>query len=110
MSINVNQGAVEQALKLVADGQYALNTVWASNEPSAEQVEAFRSSHGDAALKNWFLALDDAQQPVLPVGDFRRVHRSGVVAAKRHGEKTGNAAIVDAADSILDLFDRMNAC
>ena len=110
MSLKVNPQAVAQALRLVEEGKYALNSVWTANAPSEAQMTEFRRAHGDEALYEWFLARDEKDQPVLPFGDFRRVHRSGVVAAKRYAEKSGDQGVIDAAESILDLFDRMNAC
>lgn len=106
----LNPQAVEYARQMVQQGKWALNTMWPSNAPTAEQETQFSQLHGAEALRQWYLATDDQGSPALPVGDFQRVHRSGVAAAKRQAERAGEAEIADAAESILDLFDRINAC
>lgn len=110
MSYKMNPHALEHALHLMKSGQWALNTVWASNRPTADQIAALQQAGGDAEVQRWHLATDENGAYALPYGDFRRVHRSGVIAAKRAAEQSGDQEIVAAADEILDLFDRMNAC
>lgn len=109
-TFTLHRAAADYLLKQVEDGKWALNTQWVSNAPTPEQAETYRQQHGDDALRLWYLATDEAGQPALPAGDFNRVHRSGVVAAKRLAERAGAPDIVEAADEILDLFDRLNAC
>lgn len=107
--LKINPPGVAHALYLVKTGRYAINTVWEHNCPTEAQQRAYRAEHGDDELGKWYLACDDDGY-ALPHGDFRRVHRSGVVAAKRAAETQGCGELAAAADEILDLFDRMNAC
>lgn len=109
-TLKLNRAAADFLRQQAETGNWALNTQWVSNAPTAEQQEAYRAANGDDGLRLWFLATDEQGNPVLPAGDFRRVHRSGVVAAKRLAERAGAPDIVEAADEILDIFDRLNAC
>lgn len=109
MTLKINPAGVAHALHLVETGHYALNTVWDTNRPSEARRAAYRDAHGADELAKWYLASDDDGY-TLPHGDFNRVHRSGVVAAKRAAEASGQQDVVDAAEEILDLFDRLNAC
>lgn len=104
--MKLNRAGLEHALALMMTGDWALNTVWATNQPTAAQLAARSADE----IAQWHLAINDDGTYALPVGDFRRVHRSGVIAAKRAAETAQHAEIVAAADEILDLFDRLNAC
>jgi len=114
MSIVLNQPALEHARRLLDDEQYAINTVWEHNAPTEEQSAAYKTLHGEAAFKLWYLAVErDANGNavyVLPYGDFRKLHRSAVVAAYKHAIQLNAADVEAGARELLDLLDRMNAC
>ncbi|MCS7070537.1 MAG: hypothetical protein NZM00_03470 [Anaerolinea sp.] len=109
MTLKINPPGVAHALHLVKTGHYTINTIWENNRPTEAQQQAYQAENGEDELARWYLARDDDGY-TLPHGDFRRVHRSAVVAAKRAAEAQGLPELVAAADEILDLFDRMNAC
>jgi hypothetical protein len=108
--MKLNETAVAHARELVSTGKYALNTIWIGNRPNDVQIARYTAEHGADALGRWFLATDESGAPILPLGDFTRIHRTGVTAAKRAAEQAGREDIAEAAESILELFDRMNAC
>lgn len=116
MSLIVNQAGLEQALKLAEDAQFRLNTIWSSNRPTDQAGAAFIDTHGLNAYGAWHLAIDptlpetDAARYQLPYGDFRSVHYSGVRSIKQVAERDGQTDLSDAAEEILDLLDRFNAC
>ncbi len=115
MSLKVNQPALDFAKHLIDEGEYAINTQWSTNEPTPEQASRYLDAHGADDLGKWYLAVDtDADTAEaryrLPYGDFKRVHLSGVIVAKRRAEKDADTEIVRAADELIDLFDRLNAC
>ncbi|MFQ3568540.1 MAG: hypothetical protein SNJ59_16250 [Aggregatilineales bacterium] len=114
MSIVLNQPALEYARRLLDDEQYAINTVWEHNAPTEEQSSAYKAMHGEAAFKLWYLAIErDANGNaiyMLPYGDFRKLHRSGVVAAYKRAIQLNAADVAAGARELLDLLDRMNAC
>lgn len=116
MSLKVNQQALDYAKHLIDEGEYAINTVWSTNEPSPDQENRYLDAHGWGDYANWYLAVDSddstdtKEHYKFPYGDFKRVHRSGVIAAKRRAAQNDDAEVVRAADELLDLFDRLNAC
>lgn len=112
MSITVNREALDFAKRLIDEGEYAINTQWSKNEPSPEQAAKYRDQNGAGELGKWYLAVDegDADQYKFPLGDFRKLHRSGVVAAKRQAEQNGYTDLAEAAEELIFLFDRLNAC
>jgi hypothetical protein len=108
--MRINDDAVEFAKQLVFDGDWALNTVWSSVQPTAAKAEQYRAQVGDRAFARWYLVIDDDGSLAFAVGDFRSVHHSAIKAARRYGELNGVPELVSAADEILELFDRANAC
>lgn len=109
MTLKANLAGLEHAKQLIDDGLWALNTQWSANQPSPESEARYLSQHGEGDYARWFLVKDESGYK-FPIGDFRKVHRSGVVAARRYAEQNQLEDVVSAADEILDLFDRMNAC
>jgi hypothetical protein len=59
---------------------------------------------------DWDAPADSEAHYQFPYGNFRKLHRSGVIAAKQLAGQNCYGDIVDGADSLLDLLDRMNAC
>jgi hypothetical protein len=114
MPIQVNQEAVEKAKQLIDEGKFRINTPWRDVQPSPIALNRYLSQHGENAYSQWFLAIDpdaaEAERYTLPFGDFNSVHRSGVMAAKQRAEQHHAPDVEAAADELLDLFDRLNAC
>ncbi len=116
MSLKVNQQALDFAKHLIDEGDYAINTQWIKNEPSPDQADHYLDAHGAEDYAKWYLAVDSddgkaaTERYLFPYGDFKRVHRSGVIAAKQRAAQSDDAEVVRAADELLDLFDRLNAC
>lgn len=116
MSVKVNSVALAYAKLLIDQGNYVINTVWSRSAPTSDQENQFLDAHGWDDYARWYLAVEIDDQPdakaryQFPVGDFRNLHRSGVVAAKQRAEQQHYADVIQAADDLLDLFDRLNAC
>ncbi len=109
----INQDAVKFALERMDAGFYGINTVWKINAPTPEKIDSFKAEQGEEALSKWFLVVqstDHGNEYLYPIGDFRNVHRSGVQVAKQEAVRDGDTELAEAADTILDMFDRMNAC
>lgn len=116
MAVKLNSAALAHAQQLLDDDQYMINTVWSSNEPSPEQEQQYLDRNGLDAYAQWFLGID-TDEPAdskarykYPYGNFKKLHRSGVIAAKQRAAQHKAREVVDGADQILDLLDRMNAC
>jgi hypothetical protein len=116
MSLKVNETGLAQALTLMKQAQFRLNTIWDANRPSPEVEDNYINQHGMDAYAAWHLAIDTAAPDgskaryQLPYGDFKSVHHTGVRRISQHAQRDGQTELVDAAEEILDLFDRYNAC
>ena len=112
----VNTDGIAYAKQLLEQGMYRLSTPWRTVQPSETAARKFWEQQGAADYARWHLALDPAQPEgsperyLLPLGDFKSIHRSGIVAARDRAEREGAADVRQAVEDILDLFDRMNAC
>ena len=115
MALELNAAGLVFAEKMIEDGNYRISTMWRESHPS-ERAQADLLARGWEEAAKWYLALDpgapQGSQASLhyPVGDFKSIHRSGLIAARDAGRKQGDDTIADAADELLFLFDRISAC
>ena len=85
-SYTVNRRGVAQARKLIKAKQYVLNSNWGDVQPKADDENAFLKNHSWQEYSGWFLGLtegaDDETKAryAFVCGDFRRLHRSGLIA------------------------------
>jgi hypothetical protein len=82
----VNDRAVEQARRLIESRQYVLNSDWGEVQPNAAAENAFLESHSWEEYGEWHLGLTEGPADetkaryAFVYGDFRRVHRTGLIA------------------------------
>lgn len=111
MAMRLNKDAFEQAKRLIRDGKVVKDSDWSSAQPSAKTGTKYEEDHGWDAYGNWFLARDtedDADTKGghnFPYGDFKKVHRQGLIAAKQRAAQNDYAAIEKAADELLQMID-----
>ena len=112
MTVRLNREGLEQALTLVENADFRLNSIWSESKPSSGAAERYIADHGLEAFGRWHLAVDETQSEgsparfVLPYGDFRSLHASVVERIRIDAERDGQNEIAQAADSILDLLAR----
>jgi hypothetical protein len=112
----VNHEALEKAKQLIDEGNFRINTPWRDAQPTNTAEDRYIEKHGLQEFGQWYLAVDpDTQADTkayykFPFGDFNAVHRTGLVAAKQRAAQNRETAVEAAADELLDLFDRLNAC
>ena len=105
--LKVNEKALKKAHSLIKSHHYVLDSEWREAQPSAEAENDFVAAHGWDAYSEWFLALDsEAQEQTkehykFPYGDFQRLHRSGLLAAKQRAAQNDYLVIEEAADELL---------
>ena len=115
MALELNAAGVVFAEKMIEDGNYRINTMWRESQPS-ERAQADLLARGWDEASKWYLAMDpdtpegSPQRLRYPVGDFKNIHRSGLIAARDAARKQGDDTIGDAAEELLFLFDRISAC
>lgn len=110
-----NDDGIEKVRSLIEAGQYVLDSDWSEAQPSTDDENDKVDRDGYEGFGAWHLALDvDASDATKDrygflVGDFSRVHRSGLIAAKQRAAEWDHHSIVDMADDLLELLDERSA-
>ena len=111
-SYAVNDRAVAHARKLIAARQYVLDSDWGDVQPRAEAENRYLESHSWEDYAAWHLGLtegpaDDTKARYgFVYGDFRRVHRSGLIACHYRAAEWRHKEIELAAHELLQELDR----
>jgi hypothetical protein len=108
----VNQAAVQQARKLIDDGQFDDTTEWSDAAPSTEEANRAIERHGWDGFAAWHLAVDPEaseetkRRYAFPYGDFAKVNRAALIHAKQRASQNDHDEIERAADELLGRLDR----
>ncbi|HYI74371.1 MAG TPA: hypothetical protein VEW90_03805 [Gaiellaceae bacterium] len=111
----LNAKAVAHARKLIESRQYVLDSDWGDQQPSASDENAYLESHSWADYAEWHLGLttgatdETKARYAFVYGDFRRVHRSGLIAAQYRAAEWRHKKIELAAHKLLQLLDEKAA-
>jgi hypothetical protein len=114
-SYSVSERAVEHARKLIRGRQYVLNSEWGDVQPRAAEENAFLKSHSWDEYGAWHLGLTDGASEetkaryAFVYGDFRRLHRSGIIACHYRAAEWRHKEIELAAHELLQLLDARSA-
>ena len=110
-SYALNEPAVARARKLIEGRQYVLDSDWGDVQPRAEAENAFLEAHAWAEYAEWHLGLTEGATDETKArygfvyGDFRRVHRSGLIACHYRAAEWRHKEIELAAHELLQLLD-----
>jgi len=108
----VNERALEKARRLIRGRQYVLNSDWGDVQPNAEAENAFLSSHSWDEYGDWHLGLTEGAadetkaRHAFVYGDFRRLHRTGLIACVYRAAEWRHKEIELAAHDLLQVLDR----
>jgi hypothetical protein len=108
----VNPDAVARARKLIDARQYVLASDWGDSQPKADDENAFLKSHSWAEYASWHLALtEDANDETkaryaFVYGDFRRVHRTALIACVYRAAEWRHKTVELAAHDLLQHLDQ----
>jgi hypothetical protein len=114
-SYEVNARAVERARRLIDGRQYVLDSDWGAVQPRADAENAFLASHSWAEYAEWHLGLTEGATDetkaryAFVYGDFRRVHRSGLIACVYRAAEWRHKDVELAAHDLLQRLDRTSA-
>jgi hypothetical protein len=114
-SYSVNERAVARARQLVESRQYVLESNWGEVQPRAADQDAFLASHSWDEYAEWHLGLTEGAADgtkaryAFVYGDFRRIHRSGVIACHYRAAEWRHKEIELAAHDLLQLIDGIRA-
>ncbi len=114
-SYSVNEGAVARARRLIDARQYVLESDWGDVQPRADDENAFLASHSWDEYAEWHLGLTEgaADQTkakyAFVYGDFRRIHRAGLIACQYRAAEWRHKDVELAAHELLQLLDDTSA-
>jgi hypothetical protein len=110
-SYGLNDAAVARARRLIDAHQYVLDSDWGAVQPGAEEGNAFLESHSWEEYAEWHLGLTEGANDgtkaryAFVYGDFRRVHRSGLIACVYRASEWRHKAVELAAHDLLQHLD-----
>jgi hypothetical protein len=114
-SYSVNERPVARARRLIDARQYVLASDWGEVQPSADDENAFLEAHSWDDYAEWHLGLTDGASDQTKArygfvyGDFRRVHRSGLIACHYRAAEWRHKAVELAAHDLLQHLDATSA-
>ncbi len=107
----VNDDAVAHARRLIDSRQYVLDSDWGEAQPDAAAQNAYLERHGWPDYAQWHLGLTQGANDetkaryAFVYGDFRRVHRSGLIACVYRAAEWRHKAVERAAHDLLQQLD-----
>jgi hypothetical protein len=108
----VNPRAVARARRLIESRQYVLDSEWGEVQPKAADENAFLRNHSWDDYGEWHLGLTEGApdetkaRHAFVYGDFRRLHRSGIIACHYRAAEWRHKEIELAAHELLQLLDK----
>ena len=98
--------------ELIDAQQYRVRSRWADVQPRAADQNAFLEAHGWKEYASWHLALTDGAPDetkaryAFVFGDFRRVHRMGLIACYYSAAEWEHTEVMLAAHRLLLYMDK----
>ena len=114
-SYTVNERAVEHARELIKKRQYVLDSEWGDVQPNAAAENAYLEEHSWEEYGAWHLGLTEGANDetkaryAFVYGDFRRIHRMGLIACLYRAAEWRHKEIELAAHDLLQLLDAKSA-
>ncbi|MDP9300369.1 MAG: hypothetical protein M3P43_05665 [Actinomycetota bacterium] len=111
----VNARAVTHARGLIDAHQYVLDSDWGDAQPSADDENTFLETHSWDEYAEWYLGLTDGANDDTKArygfvyGDFRRVHRTGLIACQYRAAEWRHKEVELAAHDLLQALDNKRA-
>jgi hypothetical protein len=108
----LNAAAVTKARKLIDARQYVLDSDWGDVQPKADDQNAFLEKHGWDDYAQWHLGLTEGAQDetkaryAFVYGDFRRVHRTALIACVYRASEWRHKDVELAAHELLQYLDK----
>ncbi len=107
----VNQDAVRFIEGLIEKRRYVLDSEWGESQPDAARENAYLERHSWEEFARWHLGLTEGANDetkarhAFCVGDFSRVHRSGLIACVYRAAEWRHKAVELAAHELLQRLD-----
>jgi hypothetical protein len=113
MAVKLHQSAYEYAQQLIKDGHYVIDgrDDWSEHRPTAAQENEFLEKHGWREYGKWYLGVDDGESNEtkghykFPYGDFKDVHRCGILSAESRAAQNDYTDIARAAAHLHGMLE-----
>lgn len=108
----LNDAAVIRARRLIDARQYVLNSDWGDVAPKAADQNTYLDNHTWEEYAGWHLGLTEGAQDetkaryAFGYGDFRRVHRTGLIACVYRAAEWRHKDVELAAHDLLQYLDK----
>jgi hypothetical protein len=108
----LNEAAVAKARTLIDGRQYVLDSDWGDVQPKASDQNAFLDRHSWDDYAQWHLGLTEGAHDetkaryAFVYGDFRRIHRTGLIACVYRASEWRHKDIELAAHDLLQYLDK----
>ena len=107
----LNERAMAKARALIDARQYVLNSDWGDVQPSADDENRYLARHSWDDYGAWHLGLTEGANDetkarhAFVFGDFRRIHRTAIIACQFRAAEWRHKAIELAAHELLQYLD-----
>jgi hypothetical protein len=111
----VNEVGVAHAKELIDARRYVLRSRWNDVQPRAADTTAYLKKHSWAEYSGWHLGLTEGADDETKrrygfvFGDFRRLHRMGLIACHYRAAEWGHKDVELAAHDLLQYLDGSRA-
>jgi hypothetical protein len=108
----LNEAAFDHARRLIEARRYTLRSDWGERQPRAVDQNRYLRTHSWAEYAEWHLGLTEGPSDetkaryAFVFGDFRRIHRTGIIAVHFRAAEWRHKAIELAAHELLQLLDK----
>ena len=108
----VNRRAVAHAKQLIDAGRYVVESDWGEVQPRADDENRFLRNHSWDDYCAWHLGLTQGAADgtkarcAFVIGDFRRIHRSGIIACHYRAAEFRHKEVELAAHRLLQYLDK----
>jgi len=108
---SVNPAAVTRARALIDARQYVLDSDWGAAQPRTDAENDYLERHSWDEYAAWHLGLTDGANEqtkaryAFVYGDFRRVHRTGLIACVYRAAEWRHKQVELAAHELLQYLD-----
>src|SRR3954447_18665942 len=113
MAVTLNRKAFEHAKDLIEGGRFVFDErdAWSEHQPSAQEENDFIERHGFEEYAKWYLGINNEKHErtkghyEFPYGDFKKVHRCGVLTAESRAGQYKHFDIEEAAAHMLAMIN-----
>jgi hypothetical protein len=109
----VNDAAVAATRRRIEARQYVLDSDWGQVQPDAAAQNAYLDRHSWEDYASWHLGLTEGANEgtkaryAFVCGDFRRVHRTALIACVYRASEWRHKDVELAAHDLLQQLDRV---